>query len=254
MVNNIVSKSGTAGILFSGDPNTGSVPVAAVPYGRIVNNTIYGGATQQGVGIQVTQNAGPTLLNNLFANLITAVSVDTSSATNTVVGTSAFYNVKTQVTGVTASQSITLVSNPFVNATAGNFYPASGSPVIDSSINTLQDRNEYAVVLSPLLIPVSPIIAPDRDLYGQLRGDDPTQASSPGLGSNVFKDRGAIDRVDFTSPFMSIAALWIRVKVCLSIGISISTTFDWSNQMPSELRSLFSKSPISELGSTRRRL
>ncbi|TSA05943.1 MAG: hypothetical protein D4R77_07090, partial [Planctomycetaceae bacterium] len=206
VVNNIVSKSGTAGILFSGDPNTGSVPVAAVPYGRIVNNTIYGGATQQGVGIQVTQNAGPTLLNNLFANLITAVSVDTSSATNTVVGTSAFYNVKTQVTGVTASQSITLVSNPFVNATAGNFYPASGSPVIDSSINTLQDRNEYAVVLSPLLIPVSPIIAPDRDLYGQLRGDDPTQASSPGLGSNVFKDRGAIDRVDFTSPFMSIAA------------------------------------------------
>ncbi|RLS43190.1 MAG: hypothetical protein DWH83_05235, partial [Planctomycetota bacterium] len=43
VVNNVVSSSGTAGIRFSGDPNTGSGPAAVIPYGRILNNTIYGG-------------------------------------------------------------------------------------------------------------------------------------------------------------------------------------------------------------------
>ena len=40
--NNLIVGSGTAGILFSGDPNTSGAE-AAVPYGRIINNTIYGG-------------------------------------------------------------------------------------------------------------------------------------------------------------------------------------------------------------------
>jgi hypothetical protein len=69
----------------------------------------------------------------------------------------------------------------------------------------LQERSDYAAVISPLGIPVSPIIAPARDLYGQLRSDDPSQASAPGLGAAVFKDRGAIDRVDFTQPWMTLA-------------------------------------------------
>jgi titin len=48
------------------------------------------------------------------------------------------------------------------------------------------------------------VLAPDRDLYGQLRTDDPSQPTPPGLGSNVFKDRGAIDRVDFVQPSLAI--------------------------------------------------
>ena len=42
--NNLIVGSGTAGILFSGDPNTSGAD-AAVPYGRIINNTIYGGVS-----------------------------------------------------------------------------------------------------------------------------------------------------------------------------------------------------------------
>ncbi len=213
VANNVVASSGTAGIRFSGDPNTGSVPTAAVPYGRIVNNTIYGGAAPAGTGVVVSENAGPTIMNNVFANLATGVSVDAtsrldaSSNQRTVITTSAFYAVGTQVAGgATQSQALTLAANPFVNAAAGNFYPVANSPVVDSALNALADRDAYAAVTAPIGVPQSPVLAPDRDLFGQLRSDDPAQANAPGLGSNVFKDRGAIDRVDFAKPFLMLAA------------------------------------------------
>ena len=273
VTNNIIASSGTAGILFSGDANTGNVPLAAVPYGQIVNNTLYGGtdvsltaattktstsvtvaststlkagmlvsgtgiaantviqsvldathvtlsaaatatagsvalrfrdSTTKGTGVSVTDNAGPTLLNNLFANLGTGVAVDASSIATTVIGTSAYWNAASQVTGGSQSQQVTLAADPFVNAPAGNFYLNAGSQAIDSSLNTLADRSSYVAVASAIGIPQSPIIAPDRDRFGQLRGDDPTQASLPGLGSNAFKDRGAVDRVDTTQPSLAL--------------------------------------------------
>jgi hypothetical protein len=205
VANNILARSGTAGIVFSGDPGAGNVPPAAVPFGRIVNNTIYGGATPTGIGVQVTDNASPTLLNNLFANLAQGISVDGSSAARTpVVGTSAYWNTATQVTGITQSNQIVLTGDPFVNAGTGNFYLTAGTRAIDSSLNTLQDRNDFLVVNSQLGISASPIIAPDFDLYGQLRNDDPGVTDLSGLGSNVFKDRGAIDRVDFARPWLRL--------------------------------------------------
>jgi len=201
-VNNVIAGSGTAGILFSGDPNTGNVPLAVVPYGRIVNNTIFGALARRGVGVSITDNAAPTLMNNLFASLASGVAAANSSGT--VVNTSAYYNTGTQVSGVGESGAVVLTADPFVNAAGRNFYLAPGSQAIDSSLNTLQDRPAFVAVNSDLGIPASPIIAPSRDLYGQLRSDDPAQASLPGLGSNVFKDRGAIDRVDFAQPFATL--------------------------------------------------
>jgi hypothetical protein len=206
VVNNVISKSGTAGILFSGDPNAGNGPLAPVPFGRILNNTIYGGTTPGGVGVAVTENAGPTLLNNLFANLATGVSVDAPSQPTTVISASAFSSVGKQVSdGMAQSLALTLSGDPFVDAGRGNFYLKAGSAAIDSSLDALQERGELTVVTSPLGIPPSPILAPDRDLFGQLRSDDPGQTNAPGLGRNVFKDRGAIDRVDFAQPFAAIA-------------------------------------------------
>ena len=202
--NNIIASSGTAAILFSGDPNTGNVPLAAVPYGRIVNNTLYGGTKAAGVGVAVTENAGPTLLNNVFANLATGISVDGTSVANTVVGTSAYWNTATEVAGGSQSQSVTLAADPFVNASSGNFYLNAGSQAIDSSLNTLADRSASVVVTDAVGIPQSPIIAPSRDIFGQLRIDDPSQASLPGLGNNAFIDRGAIDRVDFAQPSLGL--------------------------------------------------
>jgi hypothetical protein len=202
VTNNVMAASGTAGILFSGESNTGAVPTAAVPFGRITNNTIVGGTAATGTGIVVNQNAGPTLLNNLFANLSTGITVDASSSPNTIVGTSAYWNTATPTSGTTENQAIKLDADPFVNSVTGNYYLRSGSQAIDSGLNSLADRPVFTAVKTPLGIPDSPLIAPERDLFGQLRDDDPNQASQPGLGSNVFKDRGAIDRVDFTQPML----------------------------------------------------
>jgi titin len=106
---------------------------------------------------------------------------------------------------VAGENAVTLTSDPFVNAARGNFYPAAKAEIIDAALDVLQDRPASVAVTQPLGLPVSPIIAPSRDLFGQLRSDDPGQETRPGLGSNVFKDLGAIDRVDFTQPWLTLA-------------------------------------------------
>ncbi len=88
----------------------------------------------------------------------------------------------------------------FVNPQAGNYLPATGSRIIDSSIDSLTERDKFNVVKSAVGISPSPIIAPGRDAFGQLRVDDPTVAPPQGLGANVFKDRGALDNADFVGP------------------------------------------------------
>jgi hypothetical protein len=202
--NNVINEFGAAGILFSGDANTGTVPIAAVPFGRIVNNTIYGGKTAQGTGILVTENAGPTLLNNLFANLATGVSIDASSRAGTVLGMGAYSGTATQVAGGTETGGIQIESAPFVNPAARNFYLIAGSRAIDSELNSLQDRAEFTAVNAAIGVPPSPILAPDYDVYGQLRGDDPGTTNLSGLGNETYKDRGAVDRVDFVNPLIAL--------------------------------------------------
>lgn len=216
IINNLIARSGQVGIDFSGgaqtieipDPNDPEVtltvpelPYAAVPFGRIVNNTIYGGQSA-GVGIRVTGQASPTLLNNIVANVQTGLAIDPSSALTVVGGMVYQSNAVNSATGNLGSFAITLSpTDPlFVNASAGNFYLASGSQAIDSSINSLQDRTAMTTVTAPMGIAPSPIVAPSTDLFGQVRVDDPLAPSPPGLGSNVFKDRGAVDRVDSIGP------------------------------------------------------
>lgn len=197
--NNIVANFGQGGIRFSGDPNTGTLPLSSVPFGRIMNNTIYGGETASGAGIQITENASPTVINNIIANTVSGLNIDGSSS-STVVGANLFK--ANTANGTLGENAIVLQpTDPlFVNALLGNFYLAFGSLAIDSSLNSLADRPSLVAVNSPLGIPVSPILAPERDRFGQLRLDDPAQDPPPGLGSNIFKDRGAVERADFRGP------------------------------------------------------
>ena len=216
LMNNLVVRSGQVGIDFSGGAQTTTVPdpsnpeatitvpelpYAAVPFGRIVNNTVYGGANA-GVGIRVSGQASPTLLNNIVAGWQTGLLVDPASASTVVGGMVYQSNTVNALGGNLGSFAISLApTDPlFVNASAGNFYLAENSLAIDSSINTLQDRTAMTTVTGPMGIAPSPILAPAQDLLGQVRADDPSVQSPPGLGSNVFKDRGAIDRVDWTGP------------------------------------------------------
>lgn len=198
--NNIVANLGTGGILFSGDTNPANQPLAPVPFGKIVNNTIYGGANAAGFGIRVTQNASPSLVNNILANTATGISIDATSGT-TVVGSNLFQG--NTANGTTGSDAfIPLATDPlFINAALNNYYLASGSLAIDSALNSLADRPAFTAVKTPLDIPPSDIVAPSRDLYGQLRQDDPNQPTPPGLGSDIFKDRGAVERSDFEGPY-----------------------------------------------------
>ena len=153
-------------------------------------------------GIVIENNASPTLLNNIVASLETGITIDATSTT-TVVGGTVYQGNGTDSTGIVTesfplrvADGIRLFRDPFFS----NFYPAAGSPIIDSSVDALEDRLAMVQVSAPLGIAASPIQTPKYDAFGQLRVDDPAVAPPPGLGENVFKDRGAVDRSDFLGP------------------------------------------------------
>ena len=205
VVNNNLITEGATGIRFAGDTAPANQSPSVIPYGRIVNNTI----VSAGIGIDVGVNAAPTLINNLLSGaptgsatgMATGIQIAGSSVANTVVGITAFHGVGNPGVATTTTDIVVpATAAMFVSSTTRNFYLTTGSSAIDSALNSLPDRPAMTGVLSPLLIPVSPIIAPDRDLYGQLRQDDTTQASFPGIGTNIVKDRGAIERADTTRP------------------------------------------------------
>ncbi|MCA9048851.1 MAG: hypothetical protein KDA89_09000, partial [Planctomycetaceae bacterium] len=222
VVNNVVARFGSDGISFAGDSvSAGSSPAAAVPFGKIVNNTIYAGPnanTNGTTGIRVENNAAPTLLNNLIVNAATGISVTDSSvlgAAKTVVTRTYFRGNGTNATGVTPS--LTIPDNAanllFVNEANDNFYLAGdtnntdgvfdGALPIDRSLGKVDDRTSFVAVKSDLGIPVSNVISPKRDLYGQTRRDDPNQPPS-GVGEEVFNDVGAIERADFLGPYATM--------------------------------------------------
>jgi hypothetical protein len=98
------------------------------------------------------------------------------------------------------AQELTDAEVVFVGAPTLVFAPAANASIIDSSIDSLEDRASLTTVKNPLGLPPSPIIAPDFDVNGQLRVDDPTVQTPNGLGELVFKDRGAFDRGDVVGP------------------------------------------------------
>ncbi len=87
-----------------------------------------------------------------------------------------------------------------VNAGGDRFLPSSGSLIIDNAVDSLIEREQFAALKRSVGIPISNILAPNRDNSGQLRADDPDTVNAGGLGENVFKDRGALDRADFVGP------------------------------------------------------
>ena len=145
-------------------------------------------------------NASPTILNNIIVNTVTGLQVDSSSS-STVIGSNLFLdNGSNGTVGNDPLPDPLTSSTPlFVGADVYNFYLASGSAAIDSGTEGLGYRTGFQSVKDSMGIPVSPVITPERDRYYQKRLDDPSQPSS-GSGTDAFKDRGAIERADFTGP------------------------------------------------------
>lgn len=223
--NDLVVNAGRTGIQIGGNPNApnsyshnrlldfdkgnnlGDLTLF-VPFARVINNTVFNAR----VGIAAANAASPTIVNNVIANsgvattavilfAGAAIFADNASA-STVAGNNVFQGNANNLIGTgDIAQTVLPVNSPlFVDATKGNFYLKQNSLAIDSSVNSLSDRFELTAVTSPLGIPPSPIQAPEFDLLGQLRVDDPSVPSPPGTGSNVFKDRGAVERADFVGP------------------------------------------------------
>jgi Bacterial cadherin-like domain/Bacterial Ig domain/Bacterial pre-peptidase C-terminal domain/Dockerin type I domain/GEVED domain len=175
-------------------------------------------------GILVSGGASPTLLNNLFINVQTPIVREFTAGNSSVrpsavvVGGNTYQFAESRQAfaylGQAVETSPTNVANTaldfnftagnseqlLVDAVGGNYLPAPGSQVIDSSIDSLPEREGLRAVRLAVGISASPVLAPDRDNSGQLRADDPTVAPPSGLGGNPFKDRGAIDRADFVGP------------------------------------------------------
>jgi VCBS repeat-containing protein len=212
LTNNLIVDNGQGGIFVGGDPVTFNAQAASIPFARVVNNTLYGrGPSQTNVGIDVRNNASPTLLNNIVSNFSTGILVDASSASTVISGTLYKTNLTPANTPVGVGDfaiNLDLPTEPnkalFVDPAAGVFYLAAGSRAIDSSVASLNDRFDLVRVRDPLGIPRSPILAPERDLTGQLRVDDPTISTPSGQGENTFKDRGALDRSDLDGPTAQI--------------------------------------------------
>ncbi len=211
IINNVIAFGDQGGIHISGDSNTAGLPESAIPFVRVVNNTIYGnGPNASNVGVKIDTNAAATLLNNVVANFAQGITADLSSTNMVVVGETAYQNNKANVSGLSNEGSFAIdisstdPKSVFVDPQHGIFYPAKNSPIIDSSLNWLADRPALTAVRSQLGIPQSPIIAPNTDMYGHTRIDNPNVANANGLGQNVFKDRGAIDYIDFAGPTASL--------------------------------------------------
>ena len=220
LMNNILAYNEHYGIVYEGSRNNGSdengnlLVTTSVPYGRVINNTIWGDdKSQYSYGIGLLSNSSVTMINNVVANTVIGIYLDNSQGAEktslinmytTYQGNS--YNTFGGATMGTNSFQLSVTDPLFVNPSRSklNFYPAEGSKVIDSSLNVQEQRSDMEKVYNLLGITVSGLYAPDVDIYDQVRADDPNTQSYAGTGSNAFKDRGAVERVDWTGPVATL--------------------------------------------------
>ncbi|WP_145101591.1 tandem-95 repeat protein [Rosistilla carotiformis] len=169
-------------------------------------------------GIMV-RGASPTILNNIIMNTRDGVVDETTSVQGqnparkdeVIVGNNIFQGIRGVASNVNPGDvfndfnDVIVTSQQVLNNPEGdNFIPNPGSYAIDSSIESLLERDKFAALKSALGISPSPVLAPSRDVLGLLRADDPSVATPGGIGGNVFIDRGAVDRADFVGPGASL--------------------------------------------------
>ena len=173
-------------------------------------------------GVMISDRSSPTLLNNTFLNLQAGI-IHIDSPT-TVIGASLYQHNQVDTNLTSPGEDFSIIAGGFerlfLNTADYNFYPAELSRVIDSAIDSLEDRDDFVSIKDAMGISVSPILAPELDTQGQLRVDDPNVSPPSGLGADVFKDRGAVDRADFIGP----TAVLINPRDNDAAGIDVDPT------------------------------
>ncbi|WP_145417286.1 tandem-95 repeat protein [Planctomycetes bacterium K23_9] len=106
------------------------------------------------------------------------------------------------VNGGTDDFNVTLGDNdPAVRYAEGsNFQPADGAVLIDSSVSSLVERDALVNLKNSIGLPISNILAPNIDVAGILRADNPNFAPPGGIGASIFIDRGSSELADFVGP------------------------------------------------------
>jgi len=202
ITNNVLAYNRGGGISLEGLAD-------AMPFVKILNNTIYGDILAVGTGISIGSNTAPTIMNNILANLNTGIALNGTNTeavyrANTYCGNLDVFGNVSNGEGTSANDLAQLLAanEPlFVNEARGNFYPASGSKIIDSATERLEERRQWYIdAIASLKIPESALLAPEYDMYGQARSYDKESTSGGTGGENPAYDRGAIDRVDFSKP------------------------------------------------------
>ena len=192
--------------LRQGDPNVASLGADIDAVGAISSAPIER-FIPGGIGINIGPGAAPTVLNNIISNSVVGVQSDPTLASPVLGGNSFYRNTDDASAGVSLglfTQQIAPTEAVFVDAPNLVFAPAAGSSIIDSSIDSLEDRASLTTVRDAVGIPPSPILAPTFDVNGQVRVDDPNVEPPGGLGDSVFKDRGASDRGDLVGPRVTL--------------------------------------------------
>jgi hypothetical protein len=234
LVNNTISNFVSAGVRLAGDTILADSPQAAIALTRLVNNTIVGGVQPRGIGVDigrqsdslttfVTAPVATTLMNNIISNTLQGVRIqddpdasvlDSRSGTvltgNVFQGNAAnvsFNDVpENSLTSVDPLGLIQSASLPlFIDIANGNFQLRLGTQTVtnlavDSANNSVDDRANLAAFRQGVGLAPSPILAPNVDQLGLVRQDDPNSPTPPGLGANLVKDRGALERTDFFGP------------------------------------------------------
>lgn len=193
----------TGGQIF----NIGSFRLDPTGFFEAFTAAVTGGVVRPAAaGIVVRDNASPTILNNVVGGQNWGIAVAPDSQSSVLAG-NVYWDNGTDTAGV-AKEDFALhlpaSTQIFTKPYAGNFYPSNRSPLIDSSVESLEDRLDLVQIKQQLGISLSPVLVRDEDQLGQLRVDDPAVAPPAGIGENVFKDRGAIDRADFQGPTASV--------------------------------------------------
>ncbi len=141
---------------------------------------------------------------NTNPNLKTGLSTDLRTGPSNVRGGSADFNFVVRPAGTPGQSPGNFIVSTFgdilENAAGNRFTPVQNAPIVDSAVDTVQENSAIANLKRTLGIPSGLIVAPARDNSGQLRADDPFSSPPGGVGANVFKDRGALDRADFVGP------------------------------------------------------
>lgn len=200
----------------------GAVSVTSGPGIRTILNVTNDDELIPETGILLSEESTPTLLNNILSNTLYGV-IETQnqlgSPTSMVYGGQLFQHNQE---GNVGFGTVGSVGNPhaegaradfndfnfqignfeplFVNAQDGNLFPAQLARSLDSSVDSLEDRPQFLQIKGPVGIANSPVLAPRVDASGQVRQDDPKFNPPQGQGSNLFIDRGSLDRSDFVGP------------------------------------------------------